>query len=195
MPDAPAGGGGGGLSRRVGGIPLGLWLAAGGVLVGGVWYVRRKNAAAAAAAASGTSLTGTGAATTPYGPPSYGYQGTGIDPSTLAAILASQGGGSTAQPVTPSSFAGETLWNQGYYVPGSTDPLTDAQGNTYEWVQNPAQAKGLKAQGATFYYQPIPGVFSPLSPGIAAPAYVKIPTAGGTLANPSGTAAAAQAAA
>lgn len=177
-----AGSSGNPLKQKLGGLPMWAWGLGLAIAVGGVWYVRRRNAAAAAAAAaaSGSSgLAGTGAASTPYGPPSYGYTGSGIDPSTLAAILSSQGSGNTATG-TSAGTPTPTLLGQGYYVPGSTVPVTDAKGNTYEWVQDTAQLKALQQQGAAFFYQPIPGFFSPYTVGgnVTAPVFVKIPTSG-----------------
>jgi len=170
------------LKSKMGGLPMWAWGLGLAVVVGGIWYVRRRNAAAAAAASaatSGSGVAGTGAASTPYGPPSYGYMGTGIDPSTLAAILSSQGSGATAGSGTAQTLAGTptpTLLGSGYYLPGSTTPITDTKGNTYEWVQTTAQLHGLQQQGAQFFYQPLPGYFAPYTVGgnVIAPVFVRL---------------------
>jgi hypothetical protein len=74
------------LSKKIGGIPTWGYLAAGVVVIGGVLYLRKKNAAQAALATS-TPASGTQVATTPFGP---GGGDGGIGTDTLSAILASQ---------------------------------------------------------------------------------------------------------
>ena len=168
MAPAPApSGGGSGLSKKIGGVPTWAYLAGAVVIVGGVLYLRSKNAKAAAAASAGAgsagSAAGAGVATTPYGPAG----GSGIGSDTLAAILASQGAGSTAS--NSSSWTqptGQTQIGSGYgsTTPSST-PVGGQGGATFSPIAQGPQVNALLAAGTPVYYQVTPGNFVPLPPG------------------------------
>lgn len=167
MPPAatPTATGGSVFSKKLAGVPLGVWTVAAGVLVGGVYYVRKRDAANAAAAAS-SGLAGTGAATTPYGPPSYGYAGSGIDPNVLAAILASQGSGSSSTQGTGTYTppTGEKLQGSGYWLgPTGSYPIPGSDGYNYTWVPTVADLNAGRAAGQVGYFQPVPGLFAPIT--------------------------------
>ena len=134
--------GGGGLSKKYGGVPLYVYLGVGAIGVAGLWYERRKSAAAAAAAAAASangSTTGTQAASAsaPVAAGTYGtgYSDGGIGADTLAAILASQAGtGSSTSSTTTAT--GQTTSNIPGSAPVSTigtaatpTTLVQAQGN------------------------------------------------------------------
>ena len=176
---APAGGArrGGFANSKIGGLPAPLVLAVGVVLIGGVWYIRKKNAAAAAATSAQTAATTTaGVAATPYGPAG----GQGIDSSTLAAILASQGQGNTTTAANYTPPTGETLTGAGYAPANPGTPVTSAGGSTFQELGNWQAAQSLISAGQTVYYQPTPGVFAPaaqngalvIPPGTNTPLYV-----------------------
>jgi hypothetical protein len=180
---APPAKGGGILTKKIAGVPGWGWALGGLVVFGGAYYYEKKKKASAAAATAATPAASTaagaattGAATTPYGPSG----GAGIDPGTLAAILSSQGAGSTAAAnTTPGSQAlatGETFTGSGYGIspsasgaqgvnatPSST-PVVSNSGVYYTEVSQ-AQLPALNAAGTAVYYQPVPGVFTPVPPG------------------------------
>ena len=63
--------------------------------------------------------------------------------------------------------------------PGYQAPITDANGNTYEYVDG-AEYGAMQAAGEQIYYEPLPGVFLPApigSPNLlpGTPLYVQIP--------------------
>lgn len=186
-PPTPKPSSGGGLSKKVGGIPVWVIGLVGVGVVGGVLYVRHKNAAAAAAASPGAgsagSADGSGVAAVPSGP-----SGGGIDSDTIAAILASQGAGSTGSTsastaTTAAAYAapaGETLVGGGYGLPkggGATTAIKDAAGYSYQYISTPTQAKAIQSSGQKLYTQPVPGVFivptGPNAPGT--PEFVRVP--------------------
>jgi hypothetical protein len=154
-----------------------LLLGAAGVAVGYFLYSRNK---AAKASASQTAPV-----LSPQ-PVAAGSYGNGNDLSALLPYLQSQGnagGVASSAPYTPP--AGEVLDQQGYYIPGSTAPISDASGNSYDWIQTPQQAQSLIASGAPLYYQPLPGIFQPYqnNGSIAAPVFVKINSQGSGVAS------------
>jgi hypothetical protein len=58
----------------------------------------------------------------------------------------------------------------GYYNPQQAQtgtPLTDANGNSYQWVNSLPELSTLLQSGTTTYYQPTPGVFLPVAAGQA----------------------------
>lgn len=161
------------------GAPMWAWTLAGVVGIGGSVYLYKQRKAATAAAtapplataataAGQTSAAGTAAPGTAYGQAvsQLAQQQDQNQSNLLSQLLALQPG--TAATSTPAATtytppAGETLSGSGYYVPGSTAPITGSDGSTYSWISNYQQWLGLKAQGATGYYQPVPGVFMPIT--------------------------------
>jgi hypothetical protein len=66
-------------------------------------------------------------------------------------------------------------------VASGQTPVTDASGSSYQWLQSAQQASAAQAAGQVVYFQPVPGVFSPINftPGTAGlPVYLKTPTTG-----------------
>lgn len=156
-------------TKKIGGVPGWGW-AIGGVIVGGglLYYEKKKKAAAAAQAAAAPSsapgaATGAGVATMPYGPAG----GAGIDSNTLAAILASQGAGSVASSgtaATPAPYVpptGETYGGAGYGTPSGTGTITSYSGQQFAELLPGSNA----VPGQTYYYQPAPGIFTPIPAG------------------------------
>lgn len=137
------------LTKKMAGAPTYVWIFGGVVLIGGVVYYEKKKKAAAAApssaAATAAGAATTGAATTPYGPSGGG----GIDPGTLAAILASQGAGATTS--TTASTSG---------VQGSWGGQS--------WTFQPIAAGATLPSGVQLFYQPVPGVFDTYTSGVPA---------------------------
>ena len=126
--------GGGGLSKKYGGVPLYVYLGVGAIGVAGLWYERRKSAAAAAAAAAASangSTTGTQAASAsaPVAAGTYGtgYSDGGIGADTLAAILASQAGTTSSTSTTTASTSGTSSGTTSTAATPTT--LVQAQGN------------------------------------------------------------------
>lgn len=148
----------GGLSGKTGGLPN--WLLLGGAVVGVAFiYIYRKNKAAAAAAAASTSATpvATGAATTPYGP----AYGTGVDPGTLAAILASQGNAANAPGGTTTTIPTTgALTGLGYAPPSGQGYVSSTSGQNFVPLGSWGAALALPP-GTTVYYEPAPGVVMP----------------------------------
>lgn len=134
----------------------------------------RKNSASS----SGSSSV----AQSPYGVNSYGTSGEdpygyGSDINTLANDLQSMqseiagltppttNSGST----TPSTFmapAGQVLEGGGYGS-SSTDPVTSGLGGaTYVPIENGSQLAALGGSGTPIFWQPSPGDFEQISPGM-----------------------------
>jgi hypothetical protein len=169
-PARPAAGGSG-LNKKIGGVPTWAYGLVAVAIIGGVMYVRHKNSAAAAAAAAANgagSTSGTQMATTPYQPVDTSGA---IGSDTLAAILASQGAGSTASQSTPAQTnytppANEVAQGGGYMSQNRALPISDSAGNQYVQINSAPPAKGqpsaaseAQASGQTLYYQPVPGIF------------------------------------
>jgi hypothetical protein len=163
------------MSKKVGGIPMpaiiGLGVAAGGVVL----YLRKKNAATAAAAAS-SSGTAAAAPSSTAPVPAVNYGQTGQDNGALMSILAAQGAGATGTTSTNTlqnyvAPQGQDLFGAGY---GTTPDaagvaVTGSDGSQYVQLASPTQLVTLQQQGTQLYYQPIPGMFSPMPPNGAAP--------------------------
>ena len=151
-------------SGRIFGVPTPVVVGVGVLAVGVIWYMRKKAAATAAATAATAAAApvSTGVAASAYGP--AGGQGIGTD--TLAAILASQGAGSTAtSPTTFTAPTGETQTGAGFGPANPSAPITSASGSTFQEVGSWAAAQPLIASGQTLFYQPSPGVFAPAAQG------------------------------
>jgi hypothetical protein len=150
-------------------IPSWYYVAGAGALVA-VYYLYSRSKANATAAAASTAAAPTGAgATTPVAAGSYGNAG---DLSALAPYLSQlQGANSTSGTSgVASTVAGQTQLGSGYYNPQQAQtgtPLTDANGNSYQWVNSLPELSTLLQSGTTTYYQPTPGVFLPVAAGQA----------------------------
>lgn len=169
--------GGSGLSKRLGGIPVWVYGLVGVGVVGGVLYVRHKNAAAAVAASSAATTTPVPAA----GP--QGYQGTWSDQGAVQSILAAQQGSTataTTAPTSPYTLAPGQQAGTGSGRGGYNDPLglplTDAQGNTYLPFADQSAATAYENAGNTLYNEIAPGIFTPAPrKGNTAARYYKVP--------------------
>lgn len=187
--------------RKMAGLPVWGWAAiiGGGVLA--YWLYTKYEASQSASSTSSTTGTTSSAAPTSgfgvggYGgaaPTVYGSSGsssTSSSPTTTTLPFQVQSGSGWWQPPSSASAA-QAEANGG---PGYQSPITDANGNTYEWVDG-SEYGSLQAAGEQIYYEPLPGVFLPApigSPNLApgTPLYVQIPSGtGGNPAPPANTA-------
>ena len=166
-------------SKKKKGTPTWYWVVGGvGVVLAYYLYAKHKAAStpvAAAAPAAGTSDAGTAAS-------SYGNAG---DLASLLPYLqpssAQSATGATTSYVAPT---GETVSGSG--VGNGGTPITDAAGNTYVGI-TAAGIAPLTAGGTTIFYQPAPGVFTPVptnpsEPGSSNPSlsWIQQNLAGGT---------------
>lgn len=144
-----------GTPRKKGKIPTWGWVALGvGAVVLYYFYAKRQQAAAA------SSGTGAAGATAPVASGSYGNAG---DLAALAPYLQNlSGNASTASGTTPfNPPKGEQLMGGGYGQSGAaaTGPITSPSGA--QFIQVPA---GAATGGVQYYYQPEPGIFTPINP-------------------------------
>lgn len=76
-----------------------------------------------------------------------------------------------------SAPTGEILQGGGYvYQSGSPTPITGSDGSQYSYISTPAQLSSIAQTGATIYFQPLPGVFMPVSGTLPqyTPQYAKV---------------------
>ncbi len=185
-PEAPKAKGGSFFQRKMAGLPVWAWAA---IIGGGVaaWWLYQKYQAGQASSTTSTASSGTtGTASAPgenyptggFGVGGYGGTGGGTQSSSQSLT--------TSLPFQVLYGSG---WGQPPSDPGVTSlyqpPITDANGNTYEWI-SPPELAGIQAAGETIYYEPLPGVFLPAPPegtlNPETPAYIQVPQ--GTPANP-----------
>ena len=129
--------GGGGLSKKYGGVPLYVYLGVGAIGVAGLWYERKKSAAAAAAAAAAASANGSttgtqaASASSPVAAGTYGtgYSDGGIGADTLAAILASQAGTTSSTTSTTTASGTTSTATPTTSTAATPTTLVQAQGN------------------------------------------------------------------
>ena len=177
---APAASSGSFLTRKVGGVPVwGLGLVVVGV-VGYAWWRQKKNAAASAAAAATTSAAGTGTtAATPavvpasdYGAPTgFNLAGGGGLPPWLQVPPSV----ATPPAPTPTAANNQSMLGSGYGILNSQFPtqgvlsVPTAQGTFTELntspAGNPFGGQQVSSVGPGDYYQPQPGVFTPITAG------------------------------
>ena len=173
-------GAGGLLGRKLGPLPMWVWIGLG--VAAAYFYTSRKNAAAQAAGggpdAATSALAQQGAAAMQYG---YSSPDLASMISNLQGQVALLGGGnngttgtgatspgSTGNPATtppPGVPKGEKLVGSGYYVPGSEVPITGPGGHTYQWIAGPGP-KGALPKGTPIWIQPLPGYFVQAAPGM-----------------------------
>lgn len=165
MPEAtPAPSGGSTKPKAKGKTPTWYYVA-GAVALVGVYYFWSKSKASTAAA----STTAAGAGTSSGAGTAAGSYGNAGDLAALAPYL-NQGSSSTstsgASYTAPSNLAsigsGYGI-NTGSSNP-STTPIPSASGANYVQVSS-ANIQQLAAAGQQVYYQPAPGVFSPIPAG------------------------------
>jgi hypothetical protein len=165
-------------------IPTWYWLAGGGALVAAYLLWKRSTAASTAATTAAAQSAQSADSGTAAG--SYGNAG---DLSALGPYLQNLQGtaSATTGTTTPSGVAwtaptGETLRGSGYANLANPDtPITDATGNTYTYIDTPAQLNQITAGGGTDYIQVLPGVFIPAGPaGSLAPLTPQYAKTGGT---------------
>lgn len=173
------------LTRKIAGVPAWGW-GLGAAAIAGVYIWRKRAAASAAAAqaASAGSTTGTTSAANPAPAGNYGapYQSSGEGGGgglasilgSLAALQPTPAASSSAPGVATASLApGETQLGSGYGILNSDFPsqgvlsIPTPQGTFTE-----ANSSGNASYGgqpitttAGTYYQPQPGVFSPVQSG------------------------------
>jgi hypothetical protein len=145
-------------------IPTLYLVAGGGVLVLAFYlYKRQKDAAAAAAAAAGgastTSTAGTAAGT--YDPEAATIQNLQDEIQNLQGPPSTSLTGSTYTPPTGESLSG------GGYAPGKRTAagatIADNQGNLYAQILGAKTLAELNRQNVPRFYQPVPGVFEPVT--------------------------------
>ena len=177
MPSA----GGNVLTRKIGGLPGWAW-GLGAVAIGGVYIWRKRSAAAAAAAATTAAGTTTGTTALPATTQAadYGAPGSFGGGQGLASVLSAIQG---LQPVPPATTpapgvataapSGQSQLGSGYGILNSQFPsqgvlsVPTAQGTFTELnsSNNPAYGGTPAGPGVTTYYQPQPGIFSPVQSG------------------------------
>jgi hypothetical protein len=159
---APASSGGNVLTRKLGPLPTWAWLAI-ATGAGLLYYIASKKKTAAAASTSSSTTSPTSTATSASNVPDYVFQNYNEIPPTTPPPAAPPTAPPATAPTTPPAQAAPTAPTQsgsGYYVPGSTTPVT-AGGATYQWVNSQAQANSVISSGGQLYVQTSPGVFVP----------------------------------
>ena len=215
MMAAPAAGGSPSfLQRKQLGLPVWAWAL---IFAGGagafILYTRMKSSSSAGAATTPpvttTGSTGPGG----FGVGGYGGSGTGgsggtqpsPNPRTQPAQILPNGQpfyGAVPPPTSPpnqpapSSPGNPSLpfqvqsgsgWWVGSPAQAQSQPITDAAGNEYEWLDG-AEYQSMANSGIQVYYEVLPGVFVPVPAGLAGlaggtPLYMQVPS--GTATNPS----------
>ena len=141
------------------GVPTWYYIAGAGALLV-AYYAYAKSQANKTAAASSTPAAGTSSgAGTATG--SYGNAG---DLAALAPYLNAANSSSQSTPTSGVIPTGETLQSGGYGPPAGSTSVPDVNGNSYSLVPS-ASISNLINAGNTLYYQPSPGVFSPINNG------------------------------
>jgi hypothetical protein len=144
-----------------------LYYVAGGAALLVIYFLwsKSKTSSSAAQSAAAAAAQTAAAAATPV--PTGTYDGSlaaalpYLQPPASAPLATSSGiapvgsqSGSGFLPVGQST--GGIATNPGTYT------ATDNNGNTYTWL-NPSEWQAYTASGGTAYYEPIPGVFQPVS--------------------------------
>lgn len=160
-----------GLGGKFHGIPVPVLIVGGAALAAGIYFERKKSAAATAAATpaaaapvtAAASGTGAGGAASTAATSALAQQANQNNSNLVQSILAMQGASATPSASTYAIPTGQTLSGSGYYVPGSSAPITGSDGSQYVWISTPTQWTAITSSGGTAYYQPLPGVFMPVT--------------------------------
>ena len=161
------------------------------LIVGGAgvaYFLYRRSKTAATATAAQTAANAQTAAMTPVAAGSYNPN---ADTSALLSYLtAQQGAGSTSgvaglAPYTPPSDEklASGSFGAGYgpsnMTPTTTQIVSNAGGQAFQWLASGQAAQAAQAGGAQLYFQPSPGVFSPITWNAATqsglPLYLQVP--------------------
>lgn len=195
------------------GLPIWAWAL---IVAGGagafILYTRMKGSSTSTGATSTAPTTTTGSTgpggfgvggnggsgTTPTSPPAQILPGPPVpdQPVTGPGVAPMQ----PASPPTPASPGNPSLpyqvqsgsgWWVGSPAQAQSQPITDAAGNEYEWLDG-AEYMSMANSGIQVYYEVLPGVFVPVPAGLAGlaggtPLYMQVPS--GTATNPSAPAA------
>lgn len=169
----PASSSGSFFTKKVGGVPVwGIGLVVVGVV--GYMYWRSKKAASAAAAITSSTASGTSATTpavTPasdYGAPTgFSFAGGGGTPPWAQPVPVA------TTPATPTPSTTQSQLGSGYGILNSQFPsqgvlsVPTSQGTFTELNSSGNTAFGGQAATGTAgnYYQPTPGVFTPITAG------------------------------
>ena len=198
------------------GLPIWAWALIGVGAAGALYlYMRSRSSSSAATPASlpVSTATGTGgggfgvggyggAGSTPTSPPAGinpGGPNQPIAPPSPQPVSTSPGPtpASPGNPALPFQVQSGSGWWLGSPQQAQSQPITDAAGNEYEWLDLP-EYESIANSGVQVYYEVLPGVFIPVPAGLqglagGTPLYMRVPS--GTATNPSAPATTSTAAA
>jgi hypothetical protein len=147
------------------GLPVWAWVAIGGGAIV-LYYFYSKQQANAAAQAANAQQASTAGSTAGTAAGSYGNAG---DLASLVPYLQNMNGSTSTTPTSGSGAAytpptGEPFQGAGFNTVPGGEAVSDASGNTYEYLPNQQAVQAAQSNGTPIYYQPTPGVFSLIGP-------------------------------
>ena len=186
----PAGGKQGFFQKKELGLPVWAWALIGVGAAGALYlYMRSRSSSSAATPAALPVSPSTGGGGGGFGVGGYGGTGMtsppgqvinpGVPPQPVPA--------SPGNPSLPFQVQSGSGWWVGSPQQAQSQPITDAAGNEYEWLDS-AEYQSVANSGIPVYYEVLPGVFVPVPAGLAGlaggtPLYMQVPS--GTATNPS----------
>jgi hypothetical protein len=173
------------------GLPVWAWALIGVGAAGALYlYMRSRSTSSAATPAAqpvtAPSSSGGGGG---FGVGGYGGAGTppsGLEPGAPAQPAPPPAPASPGNPSLPFQVQSGSGWWTGSPQQAQAQPITDAAGNEYEWLDS-AEYQSVANSGIQVYYEVLPGVFVPVPAGLAGlaggtPLYMQVPS--GTATNP-----------
>ena len=151
------------------GLPIWAWALIGVGAAGALYlYMRSRSSSSAATPAALPVSTSSGSGGGGFGVGGYGGAGSGgsmpgssPQPVINPGVPAQPVPASPGNPSLPFQVQSGSGWWVGSPQQAQSQPITDAAGNEYEWLDS-AEYQSVANSGIQVYYEVLPGVFIPV---------------------------------